>query len=776
MEKLFGIIGVTHVDVVWKKSKEEMSEIYECVIVRLLDILDNNKDFTYVLEQAYLLRDLQLRRPDLIEKIKKYVKEGRLEIVGGMATTAEMNTISGESIIRNTLLGQKWFYEKLGSKAKIGWLIDTFGLNAQYPQLAKQFGYTYLFANRLGGNEISTAFNAIGNDLNSIPILGRDIHAPSVLDDCLHFKYVDNWRDYDELFHYADNHSENNLNLIMFYAENEVVPSNRSVKLLQENNKHNWKYVTPSEIESKVIEESKKWKSRYADLNPEFTGTFSNRIKIRFLYRKAEGLVQKLHYLAALNDWDLSYFFEPIEWNMAFVEAHDTITGSHPTSVYRKVIDILNNVIEDCNEKVEEILEASVTKSDNIFTITSFDQREIGIPITLNVDKKIKAIHCRDRELPFIQNDKGVTILPALQSFSTEEITLEYAKDEYCSKAEELIETPCISNKYISVSLINKKICIQKNDNVYTLTLVLQKDYGNFQIEEPAASELDFSICTDIAYTCKKYGFFQELSVSGTFPEKCTNGMPQSWKLNFILYENSDYIETVIDVDWKIEEARLRLRVEAPYHISSMYNEIPFGICSRSSYGLRGTCRGEWPQLRYSFVKSSDYGLGIVNTGTCGIELLSNALYMTIVRSPATEYAGMFPDSTSSQHELHQQSFYIVPFEGEWETSPILGIANATFTLPAVTQGKSKCNPERYLKVSNPLVSVSTLESINNGTLLRFVNLGEQYCIAELQYGTSTDFYSSDIEGNKLEKLESSGGIITLKFNKAEIKNILAFR
>ena len=83
-----------------------------------------------------------------MDQVRKYVKEGRLEPVGGMWTEGDMNLTSGEAIARSFLLGQRYFQNKLGKMAKVGWLPDNFGHISQMPQILKLAGCDYFYFHR----------------------------------------------------------------------------------------------------------------------------------------------------------------------------------------------------------------------------------------------------------------------------------------------------------------------------------------------------------------------------------------------------------------------------------------------------------------------------------------------------------------------------------------------------------------------------------------------------------------------------------------------------
>ncbi len=160
MSQQFFVVPITHVDLAWKRGREEMSEMLEILVVRLLDCLENDPDFKYMIEQAAHFRELQKRRPDLVARLKPFIAAGRLEVVGAMASTLENNLPNGECFVRNQQMGLDWVRENWGAEVKTGWLIDTFGINAQVPQILRDFGFTQLMANRFGGRYNHDLFRA----------------------------------------------------------------------------------------------------------------------------------------------------------------------------------------------------------------------------------------------------------------------------------------------------------------------------------------------------------------------------------------------------------------------------------------------------------------------------------------------------------------------------------------------------------------------------------------------------------------------------------------
>ena len=93
--------------------------------------------------------------PELYRKIKKYVKDGRWELQGGMWVEADCNLASGESLVRQFLHGKNFYRDEFGVEVKNLWLPDVFGYSAALPQIMKLAGCDFFLTQKLSWSEIN---------------------------------------------------------------------------------------------------------------------------------------------------------------------------------------------------------------------------------------------------------------------------------------------------------------------------------------------------------------------------------------------------------------------------------------------------------------------------------------------------------------------------------------------------------------------------------------------------------------------------------------------
>jgi len=139
------VVGHAHMDMNWLWTYSETMKMCHDNFRQVAAFMEEFPDFTMVQSQAAVYDFVERQDPPLFTKIQKYVKEGRLEPVGGMWVESDQNMPSGEALSRSFLLGQRYFQKKFNKMARVGWLPDDFGHTAQLPQILKLAGCDYFF-------------------------------------------------------------------------------------------------------------------------------------------------------------------------------------------------------------------------------------------------------------------------------------------------------------------------------------------------------------------------------------------------------------------------------------------------------------------------------------------------------------------------------------------------------------------------------------------------------------------------------------------------------
>ncbi len=146
-------VGHTHIDVAWlwrlRQSREKACRSFSTV----LKLMEEYPEYKFMSSQAQLYEYVKEDYPEVFEEIKKRVKEGRWEAEGAMWVEADTNVASGEALVRQFMVGKRFFRDEFGVDNKIMWLPDVFGYSAAIPQLIKKCGMDYFMTTKISWNE-----------------------------------------------------------------------------------------------------------------------------------------------------------------------------------------------------------------------------------------------------------------------------------------------------------------------------------------------------------------------------------------------------------------------------------------------------------------------------------------------------------------------------------------------------------------------------------------------------------------------------------------------
>jgi alpha-mannosidase len=143
------LVGNAHIDMAWLWPWTETVEVVRNTFRSVLDLMREYPDFKFTMSSARTYEWMQEKYPDLFQEIAQRVKEGRWEVIGGMWVEPDLNMPDGESLVRQILVGKRYFQKNFGIDVKIGWNPDSFGYNYQLPQIYKRSGMDYFVTQKL---------------------------------------------------------------------------------------------------------------------------------------------------------------------------------------------------------------------------------------------------------------------------------------------------------------------------------------------------------------------------------------------------------------------------------------------------------------------------------------------------------------------------------------------------------------------------------------------------------------------------------------------------
>lgn len=147
------MIGNAHIDPVWlwqwKEGFQEVLASFRSALDRMVE----DPDFCFTASSAAFYAWVERVDPEMFAEIQGRVAEGRWELVGGWWIEPDCNVPGGESFVRQALYGQRYYQERFGSPARVGYAVDSFGHHAVLPQILLKSGLAAYVFMRPGPHE-----------------------------------------------------------------------------------------------------------------------------------------------------------------------------------------------------------------------------------------------------------------------------------------------------------------------------------------------------------------------------------------------------------------------------------------------------------------------------------------------------------------------------------------------------------------------------------------------------------------------------------------------
>jgi len=358
------VIPHFHYDLEWVRTKEEFAELALSNMEKVLEIMRKDKEFKYLFDQLFLLELFKERKPELWNELLERIREGRIELVGGIYLMPD-NLIPGlETQIREILYAKPVMEGLSGKKIKIGWMIDCFGHHSQIPQIFKKAGFEFYTFKRgyrgekmmnfiwegLDGSKIFVHYMLFGYDPLWLPQDDVELGAKVLL----------------EMIEKAKPYALNDC--IMLLTGSDFTPPNpilsKIVKRARGLSGYDIKVATPGEYFEEVkncevpIVRDEMVFGRY---HPVLPGCRSSRMNIKIKFRKLEFLLQSVE---ALNTFVSlkggKSEEEKLEkaWKLLLMNAfHDTICGCGIDEIYKEA----EERFREAEEIALEVLNSSLS-------------------------------------------------------------------------------------------------------------------------------------------------------------------------------------------------------------------------------------------------------------------------------------------------------------------------------------------------------------------------------------------------------------------------------
>jgi len=780
VDKLY-ILPHTHYDAEVFQTREVYLEVGYKVIIDALNLLKNDPDYHYSLDQSAYVEAFLKAYPECAGTFREMVDLGRLEIIGGMHVMADLNVTSGESIVRQFEFGKGFYRRALGTEVKTGWMIDTFGHCRQMPQIMTKCGFDSYFFARVA-HVPHSEFYWQGIDGTCILTHWMPGHYISFCDS-------PGWYEGFQAFVMDRYRKLKPFSTTGVLAAPEggdfTHPIRHDTVFARQWNEDPHRPFdlvvgTPGQFMAEVRKSASKPEVIETELNPVFQGCYSARIRMKQQNRLMESLlydVEALNGFAVMQGCEdrtrqIHDAWEPVLFN----QVHDVIGGVQMDNVFENVQrryvqaenlvklaleDSLDCLIENIDtrsqgipvvvfnslswERSDQATVEIAYETDDVFQIAVLDHSGHSMPMQVDNIAHYPNGAVRQARVLFIATVPALGyevfhVVPNRKSeyenpyrtgktYGMEELNEAVMENDYFRMRVDLWKG-CISSlvlKETGADLIDA-------DMSFGNMLVQDEDNGDFwEIGTPLRAAAIRPITRVHPLRMNQPGTSLSIAQGGSFEireKEVTTEFVFSQKIS--KYEFTTTVRLLagikrieIESDLVNREKNVRYRVAFPTSIrqGAISQEIPFGSVERPE--------GEYPAINWADYSEPGKGLGILNCGLPGNAVVDDKMFLSVMK--CTSFVGYgdvggFDASNSSEggHELnvpHHFRYALVPHAGDWRAAR-LPRQGAEMNHPLIVRKASTHSgnlPDRlsFVSVDQAQAMVSSVRKIGACWMLR---------------------------------------------------------
>jgi len=169
----------SHLDPVWLWEWPEGAGEALALARTVCDLCEEFNGFVFNRNEVQFYEWIEEYDPALFDRIRRLVAKGRWHVMGGWYLQPDCNIPSGESFVRQILVGRRYFREKFGVQPTTAVNWDSFGHSRGLVQILAKSGYdSYLFCRpKVHESPLSAAeFNWVGFDGSEVTAALAESH------------------------------------------------------------------------------------------------------------------------------------------------------------------------------------------------------------------------------------------------------------------------------------------------------------------------------------------------------------------------------------------------------------------------------------------------------------------------------------------------------------------------------------------------------------------------------------------------------------------------
>jgi len=325
------LVSNAHIDPVWLWEWEDGAGAALSTFRQAAAFCEERRGYVFCHNESVLYQWVKDYDPALFARIRRLVRAGRWHVMGGWYVQPDCNMPSGESFVRQVLLGRRFFEREFGVAPRTAVNLDPFGHTRGLVQILAKSGHPYYLCCRPGQKECplpSDEFVWVGYDGSEVLTVRASAHYCSIGGQA--GQRLEDW---------LAAHPGKSLVIHLWGIGNHGGgPSAKDLSdfaaLASSRLDLEIVHSTPDAYFAELEASRASLPRRAADLNPWAVGCYTSMVRVKQGHRRlenelfsAEKMVTAAWLQGLLAPYPADEFREAAE-DLAFTEFHDILPGS----------------------------------------------------------------------------------------------------------------------------------------------------------------------------------------------------------------------------------------------------------------------------------------------------------------------------------------------------------------------------------------------------------------------------------------------------------------
>ena len=658
----YTVFGQSHLDMAWLWPVEETMRKTARTYSNQLALMEEYEDYLFMLCEPPILEYLKSLYPNVYERVKEKVAQGKFCPEGALWIEFDTNMPSGESLIRQVARGKRWYRQELGVDSKMAWMPDTFGFNAALPQILSKCQVPYFATQKLvrqdpecdpfpynifwwegmdGSKVLSHLFKKNNANFNSGDLITR-------------------WEE--------DRIQQENIDSFMFpfgFGDGGGGPTREMVEMA----------ARCADLEGAPrchMEHPVKFFERLHDVENTYCGelylawhrgTLTSQAKTKQYLRWAESALRRVEFFLSRQlisggempeNWQAR--LEELWKTLLFNQFHDVATGASIARVHERAEAELQNVCRGSDQLISEILGHVEQKGSKFIVFNTMSWDRICCGVTIPAQGSAMVDH--DAQ---VANPVQACYLEAEDCYELANVHMicrVNSRGELISVKRPGSETEYLAGK-------GNRLLMYKDVN----TCYDAWEMGSMYENVPVALDEDVSV------SLQRWPGRAVLQIQRKLHDS-------TWKQEIILTADAPYLSFETQVDWQEKHKLLKVAFPVNTYAREAIHEIQFGYVKRPTHNSRQHDKDQYEvsNHRYTALTDGAVGAAVLNGGKYAVSTHDNEIRLTLLKS------AMMPDQNADRG-LQQIHYAFYPFDGAFAHSDVLHYA-AELNEPMISIGQ----------------------------------------------------------------------------------------